>query len=220
MAGTDPEVRVEEPGNGSVMEEGPWNVGRLILKHEPLRMRSDLVLQEQPQQGFELLGPVADVLAEFAAFSRNGPLLKVPDLNRIAVGIVALIPVATRPAGYQLLQSCLRSVTLYPEKTSDFSYQINYPKSSAREREIVINRLSKWSVAAQQQVLFQFTEPGSIPPPLRTTYAVRMELDYNTAFRSGAIKDPTAIWDELMAEVLNTLTEGEPVATEQKEDRS
>lgn len=73
------------------------------------------------------------------------------------------------------------------EDSSDFLYQINRPRkiSSVESFECSVNRLSKWSASKWSVSLFAGS--GSDPSQLTqyitkpTQFAVRLELDINTA---------------------------------------
>lgn len=131
-----------------------------------------------------------------------------PPLVRLALGVVLVIPASSREAGYQLLDDFLTAVQLEPENTSDFSYQINRPRSSVTLNGLKINRLTKWSVAAFQSFL---TAPTGLVMGA-AEHSVRLEMDINTA-PSGLEEIPkTKVFDllhELVSLAEEIATDGE-----------
>jgi hypothetical protein len=110
-----------------------------------------------------------------------------PVLQRLAFGPSLFQPVSDRKEGYRKLSTYL-DVLKDPENSSDFFYQINRPRTSEIiPGGIIINRLSKWSVAAYEFVAVQIKPDLKAMPVASMRHAIRLELDINT---SQDIKTP------------------------------
>ena len=201
LCGEEPLIRNETPRMGAVHEEGP--LGPMNLSIDLVSFRVDLVLG--PLNAAPTNTPTVDNcsvpnigIIESAYplyFSLVGRLLKLPQmpiLSRIALGAVYLYPVGTRSEGYKRIGDLL-PFKPDPENSSELFYQINRPKKLLfNNKEIVINRLTKWSVAMYQfqqfpvpldlmnNILPPGFSPGNIlaPPP---SFAVMIDQDINTA---------------------------------------
>lgn len=106
-------------------------------------------------------------------------LLRVQNsVKRVAVGGVLYMKKPSRVDGYKTLQTFLKSVSINPEKSKEFFYQINWPTASEINPEYLINRISKWSVAELKSAIFS----GALVPSAMTPneIAVRLELDLST----------------------------------------
>jgi hypothetical protein len=80
-------------------------------------------------------------------FERKSPdlLARVSNVQRFAVGEHFLIPTSSRVAAYKILGSCLPSVDVDAENSSDFLYRINRPREiELGGKKILVNRLSQW----------------------------------------------------------------------------
>lgn len=70
---------------------------------------------------------------------------RVSNVQRLAVGEHFLIPTSSRVAAYKILGSCLPSVDVDAENSSDFFYRINRPREiELGGKKILVNRLSQW----------------------------------------------------------------------------
>ena len=77
-------------------------------------------------------------------------------IQRIALGLILIRPVASREDAYRELQSLL-PVTLDPVTSRDFMYQINHPEQfSIGQDSIELHRLSRWSALQRQHFTVQF----------------------------------------------------------------
>lgn len=89
----------------------------------------------------------------------------------------------SKVAGYQQLAAYLPFVQLDPHNSSDFLYQINRPRTAESVPGLILNRLSRWSVTAQQELGIGIPLNPSQPMHTmigREAYACRLELDINT----------------------------------------
>jgi len=83
---------------------------------------------------------------------------------------------------------------------------------SEEDPSLFLNRLSKWSVASEKEITVGIGASGEEQPILHAKYAVRVELDYNTAARNTGLNNAWALANELLREVQSTLADGEPRA--------
>lgn len=180
LLGGPPEQVTESPRTKERQEVGAaFGEATLLFKSEPLRL--DWILHE----GKEALavGPWETTLNTFAdLMNRWFTLEDCPPVKRLAFGCILLAPASDRPNGYRLLQHYLPSVTIDPEASSDFFFQINRPRESTLGISgLRINRLSKWSVASliMRQISIGLSGVTAAPlsPPL---FGCRLELDINT----------------------------------------
>ncbi len=100
-----------------------------------------------------------------------------PDLQRLAWGPILRLYEPDREASYRRLCNYL-NFDLDAERSFDFSYQINRPRTSrfVTEPSLRINRLMRWSAAASFRVVFQ---PRPVAPRRISSFC-RLELDINT----------------------------------------
>ncbi len=177
-----PEVRNSQPKLKMQHEEGPFEGGRLILNTLPGRADWLFIPAFDPQMG----GPDVDLspaygvaLSRFMAVAE--PWLKEsPPLWRLAFGAVLKIPAQNMSDGYRGLTRYLPAVTIDPDNSTDFLYQINRPRMSGKVTGLTLNRLSKWAVAT---AIFGLVPIGL---PLRDGVAdqrfwAQLELDINTS---------------------------------------
>lgn len=176
---------------------GNYNEGELSLNINPARLDwlwRAREADEQPEatdEQTEVTDNIMPVLGKFKekaeAFQQMlNPWFGLDDLpvaRRIAIGAVLLQPVSDRPEGYRRLQEYLQPVLqIDPEHSEDLLYQINRPRNIVvGDRNIYMNRLSKWSVAANMVRTISFSPEGTL---LQTKaipqIGVRLELDIST----------------------------------------
>ena len=178
--GEPPESRVHQPKVGVIQEQGRFSSGVLTLISQPGRI--DWLLA-RPDKA-EVPWPFEESLETFV------PLIlrwfdDAPVLQRIAFGAVLRSPVNDRADGYKKLSSYLHHVELDPEGSTEFLFQINRPrKSRSSVKNLLINRLSKWSVAFMQQATYTVQQPEAAQfqlTNLQKEVFCRLELDINTA---------------------------------------
>ncbi len=197
VVGDTPEKQTIEPKKGMLLEEGSHQDGKLTLKVDPIRIdwlfgSLDARMSELELPSVGRFSETCDMFVELMGhwFSME----TCPSLRRLAFGAVLLNPVESREEGYRRLDPHLPKVSLDPEGTSDFAYQINRPRESG-DGTIMINRLSKWSVAALR---FATIEVSTLPlhGPVVEHFACRLQLDINT---------PPDLEVELSCEILPSL---------------
>ena len=116
-----------------------------------------------------------------------------PTAIRLALGAIMLNEVTSRHVGYELLQKYLHFVKIDTKNSRDFMYQINRPRASREIPDLVINRLSKWSVVTVAQGEVQL--PLSISKVITQSFFGRIELDVNSAAEYQDTYDgPTSQW--------------------------
>jgi len=154
---------------------------------------------ESSEAGFPTMGSLTQNLEWFISLARRWLALTTrPPLQRLAFGAVLEHPVGNRPEGYRYLSRVLPAVTLDPDGSSDFLYQINRPRNvTVPGLEIGVNRLSKWLVAVLRIAI--------ISPRLERLgpefFAARLELDVNTEQDFAGEFSETqvvAVFDELI----------------------
>ncbi len=188
--GNPPEETTSNVKKGLSEASGPYAAGKLTLRFEPGRADWLLtpsveaeevpILQSPPKIGelYPALEAFTDLTLRWLA--RRDEL---PQVTRMAFGAVLTHQEDDRQSGYQRLPDYV-PVEVNPG-ASDFLFQINYPApSSTGIVGLVINRLSKWSVAAFRRVAFRAVAGAGVPQSIvlaEPVYAFRLELDVNTA---------------------------------------
>lgn len=213
LVGTPPEITTSKPSKGEVQESGPVGPNNLVLQVQPFRI--DWILaarsEETESGGENWLGPFSEVMQLFKPLMTKW-LGNSPPIVRLAFGAVVFEPVEDRSAGYQRLAEYLHSVSLDPEGSRDFLYQINRPRKSAVIDGLVINRLSRWSVSAFIPLRVMFT-PQLIQPKMgESRDACRIEVDINTAAEFGAELSANklpSIFEELTSQGELIITKGD-----------
>lgn len=179
----DPESIEVKPNERRRSELATLGPGQLI--YTSVLNRVDWIWQSrsdvEPTQ--VALGIPTDVVTKFVSTLEQF-VVSQNDLVRIAVGGLFGIPAADRMDGYRKLDELIDELTLDPENTSEFLYQINHPSEEvfANGEKIKFNNIEKWtcrqithglvSIASQSLSIF----PDSM---MLTTYAT-CELDINT----------------------------------------
>lgn len=185
LLGEPPERKISRPKMGGQQEEGPLEIGKLRLVVQPTRV--DWVFgaispKEEEAETFPTIGPFPKTLDTFLRlmFGWFG-LETCPSLKRLAFGAILFQPVDNRKAGYKQLSTYLHAVKLDPERSSDFTYQINRPRdSTSGVPGLRINRLSKWSVSLIQTVAYTLETTSVSLVQGRELSVCRIELDINT----------------------------------------
>ncbi len=137
------------------------------------------------------LAPGADFVEALETFVKRlqGWATSAPPATRLALGGVLRIPVQTKVEGYEKLKPYLPAVTIDPNNSSDFRYQINRPRpAKALPLALILNRLSIWSVAT---VLLQVADAAANGlTSSATSMFCRLELDISTAVENSEIIGP------------------------------
>ena len=216
VVGEPPEAHNLRPREGRLEESGRIFDGKC-----------NLTLQCESQRIDWLLTPViaADQeLTEFPSFAKLPEalglfrrllvpwLVHAPPSKRLAFGCVLTHPAEHRAAGYRWIANLLPSITLNPEGSSEFSYSINRPRRTKTDiKDLIINRLSRWSVAKLRSIHLQLPQRATtLPAP--ELFACRLELDINTVPEfSGefSANDSELVADELIVVGIEIATKGD-----------
>jgi hypothetical protein len=186
LTGEQPANRLQNPRQAILQEDGPFKNANLIVKIEPLRVdllytTTVLPLLDQSDE-IPCIGSFQDILNDFNSIvSKLLQLPSFPLLGRLAFGSTLIEAVSNKKEGYDRLATFLR-FPIDSENSSDFFYQINRPRlSDIITPKIIINRLSKWSVASHQTVALQIKPEPKTFSPTNLRHAVRLEVDINTS---------------------------------------
>lgn len=207
-----PDRRTSEPRTGLQQEEGKFkdeNIeGKLVLTIQPTRVDWQLVpLLNVFDSGFHTIGSLADSLTSFLTLMLRWIEI-APPIQRLAFGAVLNKPVNSSKEGHNWISSYLPFEL--DEDSSDFLYQINRPRKSASTgiSDLLINRLSKWSVSLLTSFAFELNKPEQyIARPHQ--FFVSLELDINTAPDFSV-----ELTSEQLPQVLQELVElGKEIAT-------
>ncbi len=182
FVGAPPEKKLEITKVGSIQCEGAFASGNLTFRVAPIRVdwiyavRIDPDASEPPKS---TIGPYKESASAFITLIHRW-LANCPHVQRLAYGAVLHLPVESHEEGYSRLNTLLSDVNVDPT-TKDFSYHINRPRRSSELslRELQINRLSQWSVAATEIV--QFIVGGLRARKQPKQYSCRLVLDISTA---------------------------------------
>ncbi len=181
LTGDSPETETNQPKRGIWVQEGSYASGHLILRVHPVRI--DWVFAAEKVEPEELgdvpqIGPFSEVSKMFTQLlSRWLESDACPPVRRLAFGAILVDPAEDRVDGYRKMNGYLPSVELDVEGSSDFLYQINRQRQSETAPDLLLNRLTKWSIAAWRLA----TLARGTDKPVTERYYCRLELDLSTA---------------------------------------
>lgn len=182
VVGSDPESRTSKPAIRELLEQGPFASGMLHLVVNPLGVSQWHLQPAAPTelpQGIISAGPLEERAAEFLDLVKRWSPLS-PPANRVACGVIALLPVSSHEEGYERLASLLSTVKIDPGGSFDFNYKINRPRLSTVLPQVKLNRLAAWSLLKYRV----FAAPPGVEGQasfVNEFYACRTELDINIA---------------------------------------
>ena len=185
--GTEPESRGSKPARGEFTDSGTYQNNMLTVSVQPGRF--DWFLSTPPPTPesagaeFPILGEYASCLDAFAPALMNW-FEYCPPVLRLAYGAILLSPVGDQISGYRKLANYLDSVQIDTENSRDFLYQINRPRQSRTGAQMLINRLSKWSVAAVFPLTMTLGRTAVVTGNSPQQFACRLELDISTPAES------------------------------------
>ena len=208
VVGGEPETSVYQRAIALRQETGAFLDGRATLNIQPARV--DLLLEAAglPGPTPPTLGPFPDGVRSFIdavrRWVRSEGFLPV---RRLALGMVLVSPAATRELGHEQLREFIDAVPR--GEASDFLYQVNrWRRSTSGVENLLVNRLSKWSVTAVQLMML-----GAGMTNLGVTHTfVNLELDLSSSAEfSGPIpRDRVeAVIDDLVAAAGEVATRGD-----------
>ena len=209
VVGSQPDEERHRPQEGLTQQIGRSGDNALAVEWRPervdWRLVPPIITPSQPQIDFPSVGTLPDALEPFLELSRRG-LEQCTAVNRLAFGMVLLVPVDSNTAAHAELQKYLSTIQFQLDDSVDFFYQINRPRMSKTAEGVAINRLTKWSVAVSGSISISLT-PGSgllVPDP-NPHFAARLELDINTAPSGSLI--PVDLVTSLFGELAQLGTE-------------
>lgn len=180
IIGEPPENTIVRAREGFRQDDGHFNGRKVVLGTQPIRI--DWLLGPSEQDGETTIGTFQENLDLFLELMSRW--LKIsPPLRRLAFGTILAFPVDSRKSGYERLGNYLPNVKLDPIGASDFLYQINRPRvSQSQIPELMINRLTKWSVLKRGLARFELSPDSQVSLlPSSETLSCRLELDINTS---------------------------------------
>jgi len=179
-----PDKKTSHPKEGFFQDEGIYRGSNLILSINPFRV--DWILRayvNDPDLGLPIIGDLINIEKIFFELIETWLDISNP-IKRIAFGAILLNPVQSITDGYKKISEFLPSVDIDENNSSDFLYQINRSRKSSIIDDLTINRLSKWSVAEINALLFEVNQDDKLstkPFQGSRSIACRMELDINTS---------------------------------------
>lgn len=217
--GADPAQVTRNVAMAQLAAEGQFADGRLSVVVTPGRI--DWQVSSVPARAPEwprlgpwpdyiprLVNPVKDWLGSFGV------------TNRIAFGAVVVGIVDDRDTGYRAVEAALSDLGLkLPSlEVTDFLLQFNKPIDSREgPTGLLLNRLSRWSVAVLKPVIYQVMIGGAGAPPIPPeptshpdSHAVRVELDFSTQAdwsRQLTAEQGRSLLDELVSRAIDYLKE-------------
>jgi hypothetical protein len=211
---SEPAFDQAQPPLLSRIQGGPVGPGFLTLHVQGLAQRLDWIMGPPPpsdtsQNPLSLeFGPIEPALEAFTNVVR--PWLASTDIisNRLAVGVVAAIPMPDRLAAYKTLQDFVPSVKIDAEHTRELLYRINRPKlSRSLGAEVELNRVTSWGATR-----LQIAGPtGVLLTGVGGSY-LSVECDNSTPVEQEGPLDKSKfvdIYDELIEMALQNLELGE-----------
>lgn len=215
--GETPEIDQSQPRQQVRTQAGPFGSGFLTFQVQGLLQRLDWLMVPAPASDpteiaveFGPVGEALDVFNKLVHVWLAGTEIKA---NRLAAGIVAVIPSPDHVSAYRALQEFLPCVKIDAEHSRDLSYTINRPKPSrSLGPETELNRLTHWSVLRIQA--FVSTAPTSTGIQLRGAGGlyVSVDCDNSTPAEREDLLDKAKFvdtYDELMEMALQNLEHGE-----------
>lgn len=185
LTGEEPDREIKQPKLPQVEYGGPFGNGQLRLTVTPARIDWHYLCEVDPSEGIEgvpTLGTFGEVNENFKeAMARWIP--SCPTAKRLAFGAILVMPTANREDGYELLGKFLHDVNVDPQ-ARDFLFRINRPRPSStwKQGELVINRISTWSVLWLRQFGAVISDDNVHHTKLHADrYGCRLELDINTS---------------------------------------
>ena len=182
LTGDIPDSKISQPKIGVQKQEGKFKNekvdGQLVLTVQPSRIDWQLISLEVPDSGFPAIGLFAESVESFSELIVQW-LHNAPSIQRLAFGAILNQSTASSQEGYEKLSKYL---TFDLDKdSSEFLYQINRPRKSQNlNLDLIINRLSRWSVNLLAGLILSPNEMSGYSLRL-PDFALSLELDINTA---------------------------------------
>ena len=208
------ETRRRLPNGGRILG-GRWAENQLSISFAGKRL--DVILS--PCASVELvealqflvLGPWPDQGQPF--YEATKKWLKTIDFPvvRLALGAAVLCGADDQKQAYEYLKQYLRSIDLKPDVMRDFLYRINWPKQSSVIPNMLINRLTTWTVSNFTVGNISLDNPAGVVQGDEKT-AARLEVDNSTdASRTEGFESAhlALLYAELYELACRSATQGE-----------
>jgi hypothetical protein len=182
LLGQPPENITSQPRIGVQQEEGAFEGEKLIVTVQPTRIDWIFTVDNNQtttiSQKITSIGKFVDVLNPFVDLMVRW-LQMSPPLQRLAFGATLLLPIDEASAARQQLLAYLPLNPQDFENAQEFAYQINRPRNSTSDiSELIINRLSKWSVISWRTIQLV---PKANNYSDESCFTCCLEVDINTA---------------------------------------
>jgi hypothetical protein len=180
IAGEEPETSVLLRAQAVKTESGPLAEGVLKVQVQPMRI--DCVYESLVEASGNVgsLGPFPQALTPLSSLmERWADSDSFPSTQRVALGVTLYSETSDRASGYRALASFVDGVPT-SEDATDFIYQVNRPRPSNVPMDgLVINRLSRWSVAGVQMVALGAGALSWPATPMQTFLQLDLDLSTN-----------------------------------------
>ena len=213
-----PDEVSSRPNERLQLARGPFGGSERQLQCAMRPERVDWVLaavppvQNRAPEGLPTIDSLTGVLPSFRDLAVRWLEIS-PAMSRLAFGGVLLLDVSSVSEANSTLASFLPSVSLDPDRVSDFLYRVNRRQALASREGVLANRLGTWSTIQVGSVGVSVSGDGSaLLTQEAGHFACRLELDINTvapsAFSfSGA--EATAVFEELVALAVEISEQGD-----------
>jgi hypothetical protein len=200
FAGEEPDQILRQPTMPH-LEGGPFNGDRLSISHSPARFDMVVSPTAPSTPSTELLHiEDLDVVFDRLLIPAKHALKPDAPIQRIALGAVRMLPISAVRDSHEVFKRFVPQITNIPDNATDLAFQINIPVLlNDPIPTLVVNRLLKLQDAAIQ-LLGVTPAPTSVVPVMPTRFAVRLELDINTA-----AERPNPLPNDLVPELLTKL---------------
>lgn len=183
LMGIEPDSIEVKPNELRRFEVATLGPGQLTFTSAANRVDWVWRIVEEVEQSSIALGAPSDVVKQFLP-PLEAWIAREQGVVRIAVGGLFVIPVENRTKGYEILDSLISELSLDPERTSEFLYQINRPSDENFDGDIVnFNNLEKWSCRQIMKGTMSFTAGSPLPvrqDSVVVSTSASCELDINT----------------------------------------
>jgi len=175
-----PENITQQPKFKIMHYEGKYDSGNFVIDIDPIRV-SIIYISSKNSNQFISLGEFKESKLVFQSIiERWFSIKECPIVNRIGFGGIFLIPVLTKVEGYKTINKFLPSLKIDVENSTDLLYQINRPRRSTVNDNLIINRLMKWSVFNLEASIDQPFIKSQSQKIVSREIGVRLEFDINT----------------------------------------
>lgn len=172
---SDPETSSQKIAAGEATAAGIWSSGRVEIRRTINRI--DCLLQPALPTHAELplLSDVEALLPAFTALLSNWVQSQPQDVVRIALGCGGVMDVVDIKEGYIKLRDLVRVIKIDVDRFSEFLFQVNLSKQSINQPELLLNRLTTWSVLQAQMGII-----GGHPMAVQNRSLCTCVIDINT----------------------------------------